>query len=148
MGELTEHYRRLERMYLAAPVNNQLFENNITLKVSKENAELTLKILTKYFHPLNAIHGSIYFKLLDDAAFFAVNSIVEDAIVYTVSFNTHILRPVNSGIIRSIGHLKFKSKSLYVAESTLYDDSNNVVGMGTGNFLKSKIQLTEEIGYV
>jgi len=140
------HFRKLERMYLSAPVNNQLY-NGITITISEQKAELTLKIDEKFFHAANAIHGSVYFKMLDDAAFFAVNSIVKDFFVYTVSFNVQLLRPVSSGTIKSIGELKFKSSNLFIADSTLLDENNKLVGRGSGNFMKSKIELKEEIGY-
>jgi len=140
------HYGRLERMYLSAPVNNQLYRG-ITIAISNEKAELTLKVEEKYFHAANAIHGSIYFKLLDDAAFFAVNSIVKDVFVYTVSLNVQLLRPVSEGIIKSVGELKFKSANLFIADSTLFDENNKLVGRGSGNFMKSKIELSETIGY-
>ena len=146
MNDITTHYRKLERMCLSAPINNQLY-NGIGITISHEKAELTLPIEQKFFHAANAIHGSVYFKLLDDAAFFAVNSIVEDVFVYTVSFNTQLLRPVTKGIIRSVGELKFKSTNLFIADSSLFDENNKLVGRGSGNFMKSKIELKEEIGY-
>ena len=146
MNEQEIHFRKLERMYLSAPVNNQIY-NGITITISDQKAELTLKIDEKYFHAANAIHGSVYFKMLDDAAFFAVNSIVKDVFVYTVSFNIQLLRPVTSGIIKSSGELKFKSSNLFIADSTLLDENNKLVGRGSGNFMKSKIELTQEIGY-
>ena len=140
------HFRKLERMYLSAPLNNHLY-NGITITISEQKAELTLKIDEKFFHAAKAIHGSVYFKMLDDAAFFAVNSIVKDVFVYTVSFNIQLLRPVTSGIIKSIGELKFRSSNLFIADSTLLDENNKLVGRGSGNFMKSKIELTQEIGY-
>ena len=146
MEEQEMHFRKLERMYLSAPVNNQIY-NGITITISDQKAELTLKIEEKFFHAANAIHGSVYFKMLDDAAFFAVNSIVKDVFVYTVSFNVQLLRPVSSGIIKSIGELKFKSSNLFIADSTLLDENNKLVGRGSGNFMKSKIELTQDIGY-
>ena len=146
MEEQDSHYRKLERMYLSAPLNNQIY-NGITIAVSDQKAELTLKIEEKFFHAAHAIHGSVYFKMLDDAAFFAVNSIVKDVFVYTVSFNVQLLRPVTSGIIRSIGELKFKSTNLFIADSTLFDENGKLVGRGSGNFMKSKIELSQEIGY-
>ena len=146
MEEHEIHFRKLERMYLSAPVNNQLY-HGITITISEQRAELTLKIDEKFFHAAKAIHGSVYFKMLDDAAFFAVNSIVKDFFVYTVSFNVQLLRPVSSGIIKSIGELKFKSSNLFIADSTLLDENNKLVGRGSGNFMKSKIELTQEIGY-
>ena len=146
MTAMENHFKNLERMYLSAPVNQQLY-NGITIKISNEKAELTLPVTQRFFHAANAIHGSVYFKMLDDAAFFAVNSIVIDVFVYTVSFNTQLLRPVSAGIIRSTGELKFKSVNLFIADSVLYDENGKLIGKGTGNFMRSKIELSEEIGY-
>ncbi len=146
MTDLENHYRKLERMYLLAPVNTEIY-TGIQLHVGHERAELMLNITSKYHHAAKAMHGSVYFKMLDDAAFFAVNSIVTDVFVYTVSFNIQLLRPVAEGIIKSTGEVKFKSQNLFIADSTLWDENNKVVGRGSGNFMKSRIALTEDIGY-
>ena len=116
-----EHYRKLERMYLNSNVNTKLYETT-EIRIDDEVAEIKLTIDSKYFHALGAIHGSVYFKLLDDAAFFAVNSIVKDAFVLTTSFNINITRPVSKGVITATGKLKFKSRNLFVAESSLVDE--------------------------
>jgi Uncharacterized protein, possibly involved in aromatic compounds catabolism len=146
MNESEQHFRKLERMYLSAPVNTTVY-NGITIIISHERTELSLKIESKFFHAAYAIHGSVYFKMLDDAAFFAVNSIVQDVFVYTVSFNIQLLRPASTGIIRSVGELKFKSTNLFIADSSLFDENNKLIGRGSGNFMRSKIELTEKIGY-
>ena len=133
-------------MYLNANLNQQIYDTT-TCHIYHEGSEIGLTISDKYFHALGSIHGSVYFKLLDDAAFFAVNSIVKDVFVLTTSFNINLIRPVNSGSLRAIGKVKFKSKNLYVAESTLIDDKGREIAFGTGNFAKSKIVLSEDIGY-
>ena len=66
-----DHYRKLERMYLSAPVNDIVYKG-ITIEISDGKAELSLQIDPKFFHAANAIHGSVYFKMLDDAAFIAI----------------------------------------------------------------------------
>ena len=146
MSDAEIHFRKLERMYLSAPINNLLY-GGITIAIFHERTELSLPIDSKFFHAAKAIHGSVYFKMLDDAAFFAVNSMVEDVFVYTVSFNVQLLRPVSEGIIRSIGEVKFKSNNLFIADSSLFDEHNKLVGRGSGSFMKSKIELNEKIGY-
>ena len=141
-----EHFRKLEKMYLSANINTMIFDTT-TIIISEKTAEIGLTISEKYFHALGAIHGSVYFKLLDDAAFFAVNSIVEDAFVLTTSFNINLVRPVTKGKLRSVGTVRFQSPNLYVAESRLYNEEGKEVAFGTGNFAKSKIQLSDVIGY-
>lgn len=141
-----EHYSKLERMYLLANINTALYDTT-KVKIDEGLAQIELEISEKYFHALGAIHGSVYFKLLDDAAFFAVNSIVKDVFVLTTSFNINLIRPVDKGIITAVGKIKFKSRSLFVAESTLYNQDGKEIAFGTGNFAKSKIELSEKIGY-
>ncbi len=90
-----EHYRKLERMYLAAPIN-EFFKPDIT--IGKGTAEITVHVDDRrFFHAANAIHGSVYFKCLDDAAFFAVSSLVEDCFVLTSNFNLYLHAPVSGG---------------------------------------------------
>ncbi|MEA1962276.1 MAG: PaaI family thioesterase [Bacillota bacterium] len=143
---MQEHYRKLERMYLAAPCNSQFYENT-RIKISHEKAEISCEVLPKHFHAAGAMHGSGYFRMLNDAAYFAVNSILTDSCVYTVSFNINLTRPVNQGWIKSIGQLKFKSNRLYIAEAVLYDDKDQVLSFGTGNFMNSGRPLNEKMGY-
>lgn len=142
-----DHYRKLEQMYLNANLNQQFYDTT-TISISQESAEIGLTISEKYFHALGAIHGSVYFGLLDDAAFFAVNSIVPDVFVLTTSFNIHLLRPVNKGIVKAVGKVRFSSKNLWTAESRLFNVAGKEVAFGTGNFARSKVLLSPEIGYL
>jgi uncharacterized protein (TIGR00369 family) len=141
------HYRKIENMYLrGAHINTELYETT-NMVVSEEHAVITLAVSAKYFHAAGAMHGSVYFKLLDDASFFAVQSLVEDFFVLTTTYNIHMLRPVSSGVIRSEGAVQFKSKNLFVAESKLFSPEGKMVAFGSGEFVKSKIALTPDIGY-
>ncbi len=140
------HYNKLEKMYLDANIQQHIFETT-TVKISEGQAEIGLTIAEKYYHALGAIHGSIYFKLLDDAAFFAVNSHVHDVFVLTTSFNINIIRPVSNGTIKAIGKLRFASRNLFIADATLYNQEGKEIAFGTGQFTKSRIALTPDIGY-
>ena len=142
----TIHYEKLERMYMQANVNTMVF-NSTSCNIREGEAEIGLTISEKYFHALGAAHGSVYFKLLDDACFFAVQSLVEDVFVLTTSFNINLIRPVNQGVIKAVGKLKYTSKELFVAEANLYNSEGKEIGFGTGNFTKSRIALSKEIGY-
>lgn len=141
-----DHFDRLAKMYLNANINKYIFDTT-KCQISEGKATISLSISEKFFHSLDAIHGSIYFKLLDDAAFFAVNSVITDVFVLTTSFNINIIKPVNSGLITAIGKIRYKSKNLFVAESKLYNENKQEIAFGTGNFAKSKIGLTDNIGY-
>ena len=140
------HFRKLERMYLAANLNKTYYDTT-TVHIGKGVATIGLTIEEKYFHALGAIHGSVYFKLLDDAAFFAVNSIEPEYFVLTTSFTIQLIRPANSGLLRAEGKLKFQSRNLFVAEASLYNDAGKEIAFGTGNFAKSRMLLADQAGY-
>ncbi len=145
MSGLEEHCRRLERMYHGAPINEQIFRPAI--RVSEGRAEVTVTVRPELHHAAHAVHGSVYFKSLDDAAFFAVNSVVPDVFVLTVSFNVLLLRPIAEGVMTSEGRLVHQSRTLFVAESTLVNSEGKQLGRGSGTFVRSTIPLDEKVGY-
>lgn len=140
-----EHYRKLERMYGRAPIN-QFYDP--TLRVMDGAATLTIPVREAFHHTAGAMHGSVYFKALDDAAFFAANSIVEDVFVLTATFEISFLRPVQSGVIRAEGRVISRDDRRITAESQLFDAQGTCVAEGTGAFALSRIQLNASVGYV
>ncbi|MCA1764152.1 MAG: PaaI family thioesterase [Flavobacteriales bacterium] len=118
-----------------------------SISISEGRAEVSVEIGDDYFHALNAVHGSVYFKLLDDAAFFAVNSIVTEFFVLTTSFNLNLIRPVSSGKLTASGQVRFRSPSLYTAESVLLNENGKEIAFGTGNFALSKVKLSTVDSY-
>lgn len=141
---LADHHRKLERLYATAPINDYF---RPTLRVSEGRAELDLPVRRDFFHAARALHGSVYFKALDDAAFFAVNSVVTDVFVLTVSFNVYLLRPVTAGVLRAEGRLVNASRNLWIAESELRDERGRLVARGSGSFMRSAIALGPDVGY-
>lgn len=139
-----EHYRRLERMYDSAPIN-AFYQP--TIHVSDGMAEVSLAVRPEFHHAAQAMHGSVYFKCLDDASFFAASSLVTDVFVLTVSFNVVLLRPVSAGTITAVGRVVHASKNLLVAEAELMDDQGRTVARGSGTFMKSRIPLGPSVGY-
>ncbi len=139
-----DHFRRLERMYLAAPVN-ELYAPAI--EVTGGAATIRFEVDPGHFHAAGALHGSVYFKGLDDAAYFAVSSVVRDVFVLTASFTVYLTRPVTGGELRAEGRVTSRSKNLYVAESVLYVEPDQQVARGSGTFMRSQLPLSEELKY-
>lgn len=138
------HFRKLERMYAKAPIN-RYYEP--VLRISEGRAELTIAVKPEFFHAANAVHGSVYFKALDDAAFFAANSYVTDVFVLTVSFTVYLTRPISEGEMRATGTVVHRSKNLIVAESVLLDSRGRQIARGSGTFMRSQTPLAPDIGY-
>ncbi len=139
-----EHYRRLERMYRSAPINTYFAP---TLRVRDDRADVSIAVRPEYFHAAHSLHGSVYFKALDDAAFFAVQSVVLDVFVLTVSFNVVLLRPVTGGTITAHGQLVHRSRNLLVAAAELKNESGSLLATGNGTFMRSTASLGPDVGY-
>ena len=78
--------------------------------------------------------------------FWSVNSVVTDYFCLTTSFNIHLIKPASTGKLLAKGNLKFKSKNIFHAESSLYNEDGIEIAFGTGSFCKSKITLDSKIG--
>ena len=141
---MSDHFRKLENMYHAAPVNSFYLPK---LEVGDGRAVISMEVDPGLFHAAGALHGSVYFKGLDDAAFFAVNSLVDDVFVLTASFNVFLLRPVTEGTLRAEGIVTSRSKNLFVADAVLYVDGDRQVARGSGSFMRSRIRLEEVESY-
>jgi acyl-coenzyme A thioesterase PaaI-like protein len=84
-------------MYYAAPVNGLINKHNIKFDAKGDTTLEGFVVEEKHCHTAGSLHGSCYFKLLDDAAFFASQARVRDFFVLTSAFNTVFMRPVGPG---------------------------------------------------
>ncbi len=139
-----QHYRQLETMYRSAPVND-IYQAEI--EIAEGQASIEIEVSEKYHHSAGAAHGSVYFKMLDDAAFFAANSYETDVFLLTTSFTTYLTRPVSTGVLRAIGKVVNKNRSQFISEAVLYNDSGKEIGRGNGIFIRSKVLLENTKGY-
>lgn len=140
-----EHFRKLERMYHAAPCNDAI---EPTLSIEESGAaELRIGVDESDHHAGGAVHGSYYFKALDDATFFAANSIVEDVFVLTTDFHLQLTRPVSEGKLVATAEVVNDHPKQLIADGVLRDSTGNQLARGTGTFLKSEIELGPDVGY-
>lgn len=139
-----QHYRGLERLYLSAPCN-EYYRPKLT--ITRGEACLQIDIRPEFFHAAGATHGSVYFKAMDDAGFFAVNSLVREVFVLTVSFNIQLLRPISDGSMTAVGKAHFSSRNLYAADTLLRDDRGREIGRGSGLYVPSRIRLADLPAY-
>lgn len=139
-----KHYRALEDMYKSAPIN-EIFPPDVA--ISEGEAEISMEVKPDYFHAAGAMHGSVYFKLLDDSAFFAAASMEEEVFVLTTSFTTYLTRPVSDGRVRAVGKVVNANKSQFIAESVLYDGEGREIARGNGIFVRSKNKLADIASY-
>lgn len=139
------HWRALEGLYASAPINHKF---RSALQITGEGlARIVFDVEPDCFHAAGAAHGTIYFKMLDDAAFYAANTLVTDRFLLTTSFNMHFSKPIRGGRIVAEGHWVSGRRRVLVAESRLVDEEGEEVGRGTGTFMRSRIALSGLAGY-
>lgn len=139
------HYRALESLYAAAPIND-LFKSR--LEISREGeARIHFEIEPSHYHAAGAAHGTTYFKMLDDAAFYAANSLVNDFFLLTTAFNLLLTRPLKAGPIIAEGRWVNGRRRVLVADARLIDAEGEEVARGTGTFMRSRIPLAKLPGY-
>ncbi|MGS1016050.1 PaaI family thioesterase [Allosphingosinicella humi] len=139
------HFRALESLYRSAPVN-RLFES--TLEIVEEGfARIRFMVDERVHHAAGAAHGTIYFKMMDDAAFYACNSLVTDRFLLTTAFNLLFTRPLKAGPVIAEGRWASGRRRVYVADARLIDASGEEAARGTGTFMRSHIPLTSLPGY-
>ena len=139
------HYRALERLYASAPVN-ALFRSRLEIP-AEGRSRIVFEVDSRVHHAAGAAHGTIYFKMLDDAAFYAANSLVTDRFLLTTAFNLHFTAPVRSGTVVAEGHWVSGRRRVFVAEARLVDMDGEEIGRGTGTFMRSHIALSGLPGY-
>ncbi|MBX9816027.1 MAG: PaaI family thioesterase [Sphingomonas sp.] len=139
------HYRALESLYAAAPIN-QLFES--VLEITGPGASrIRFQVDPRFFHAGGAAHGTSYFKMLDDAAFYAANTLVTDRFLLTTQFNLLFTRPMGAGPAVAEGRWVSGQRRVLIAEARLIDAGGEEVARGTGTFMRSRIALAGLSGY-
>ena len=140
------HFLALESLYAAAPIN-RLFTSRLEI-VEEGFARITFDIDARLHHAAGAAHGTTYFKMLDDAAFYAANSLVTDRFLLTTAFNLLFTRPIVEGRVTAEGRWVSGRRRVLVADARLIGPDGEEAARGTGTFMRSRIPLSSLKGYV
>ena len=144
-GGRTAHFRALESLYRSAPIN-RLFES--TLEIAEPGfARIRFDVEEGFHHAAAAAHGTLYFKMMDDAAFYACNSMVSDRFLLTTAFNLVFTRPMKSGPVVAEGRWISGRRRVFVGEARLVMPDGEETARGTGTFMRSHIPLSGLPGY-
>jgi uncharacterized protein (TIGR00369 family) len=139
------HFRKLHNMYMHGPIN-RFYSPELCITSGK--SEIAITVREDFQHSAGSIHGSVFFKLLDDSAYFAASSVIPYRMIVTASFNLYFIKPVCCGIIRGRGELVHRASRLIISESRVVDERNRVLAQGCGTFMETDIMLDEKVGYM
>jgi acyl-coenzyme A thioesterase PaaI-like protein len=141
---LQDHLKKLENLYYTAPINEGL---NTTISISENISTIEQFIVQSQCHAGQFAHGSVIFKLLDDAAYFAAASSQKEFFLVTASYEIKFRKPAPVGYYKAIGELIDSSGRLLKAESKVIDVNDQIIAKGKGLFSPTKQQLLHLKGY-
>jgi len=144
-GGEAAHFRALESLYRAAAIN-ALFDSRIEI-AEPGLARIRFEVAPDTFHAAGAAHGTLYFKMMDDAAFYACNSMVSDRFLLTTAFNLVFTRPLKAGPVIAEGRWVSGRRRVFVGEARLILPDGEEAARGTGTFMRSHIPLSSLSGY-
>jgi len=139
------HFDRLVSLYRAASINS-LFRSQVEIPAPGV-ARISFEIGPEHLHAAGAAHGTVYFKMMDDAAFYACNSMVSDRFLLTTAFNLVFTRPLPLGPVVAEGRWISGKRRVFVGEARLLLPDGEEAARGTGTFMRSHIALSGLAGY-
>ena len=138
-----EHFENMKKMYVKREVNSR-FRPRVF--IASGMAEVEIPVDPEHFHSGESVHGSVYFKIMDDSAFFAANSLEKTFFILTSTFNTYITHPVSTGSLKSVARVVSQAGSQFIVEAVCYNE-NKEVARGNGMFIRTKRLLSGVADY-
>lgn len=135
-----EHFRKLEKVYKAGAINRPLKQK---IEVQQDRCIISHEVDPAYFHAGDALHGAMYFKLLDDSSYFACASREKEFFIVTINYKVELLRPVTQEKLRAEGTCTGEEQGKYFGKSVLYNEAGKVVARGSGEFVRSAKKLSD-----
>lgn len=140
--QLLIHTNRLSQMYGKSPIHQNCFLH-AKLEFETDLARIILPEAERYHHAGGGVHGSVFFKLLDDAAYFSAQKTESTFFLLTQSFQIRFLRPGKSGILKAEGRIRHQGKDHWICESRVFDEKGRELAYGEGQFVRSALKLEE-----
>jgi uncharacterized protein (TIGR00369 family) len=137
-----DHHRRLERIYHAAPTNRLTPAHMV---VGHGEARLVMELGEEHRQAVGGLHGMVAFKVLDETAFYAANSLVDDVFLATSDMTVHFTAGARAeaGELRAEATVVSAGRSAYVVDAVAWTagDEPTVVARATGTFVRTKAPL-------
>ena len=138
------HFQCLIGLYRAAPING-FYQPEMQLE--ERIARIEIETKEKMHHTLGFIHGSVYFKMLDDAAYFAAQTTEREHFLLTSDFRIDLIRPFQLGRIVATGTVQHVGKKDILAHSELRCSKGKLLATGVGKFTRSTWLLAKQEAY-
>lgn len=135
------HLERLERQYLAAPYIQYLDPG---ISIVEGETDIVVPLRMELQDPSGRLRSSVCIEVMNDAATYAVYSLVGSGEVHTASFSVSLTGACPSGDLLARGCFVGMSGSRYLAESILVDSEGREIGRAEGAFVLSYTTVLRE----
>lgn len=135
------HLEVLERQYLTGPHIQSLDPG---ISIAEGEADILVPLRKELQDPSGRLRSSICINVMNDAATYAVSSLVGRGGTHTESFNVSLTDTVPSGDLLARGCFVGMSGSRYLAESILVDSEGREIGRADGVFILSQTTVLGE----
>jgi uncharacterized protein (TIGR00369 family) len=93
-------------------------------------AEIRIPITEKLLNASGAVHGGVYYFLVELGASVAFSSAHEDTFYVTSDINVSVLRPAFTGTLITRANLIKSGKRLAFVETKIYDEQDQMLAIG------------------
>ena len=135
-----DYYKTLKECYENAPIN-KFYQPTAT--IADGIAEIRMPLKEDFYHYGNYQHGSVYFKMCDDAGYFAAQSQEFEKFIVTASYNIYFLKPIKLGQMVAKGSILNKTKTQFICETVIFNDNKDIIARGSGVFVRSSRPLEQ-----
>lgn len=109
------------------------------MTISNGTADLTMSLGTEYEQALGSVHGMIFFKVVDETAFYAAQSLVPDVWLTTASVHMNITGPLSSGsTVAAHAQVLHQTRSSFIVESRVTNAAGDLVAQATVTMVRTK----------
>ena len=131
---LVDSFEEMREIYENSPFNNYL---GIKLEKFEEGSvTYTLKTTQSHLNVNQAIHGGVFFSLLDSVTGATIRSVIKQPIV-TVNMSIHYFAPAKNGeLLTASAKIIQQGNSIVTAEASIVDSVGNVLAKSIGTFKK------------
>jgi uncharacterized protein (TIGR00369 family) len=143
---MPSHFQHLERMYLAAPIHRHTI-TGVSIDIREAQCQITCPVGEKYHHAAGGMYGAIFFKMLDDAAYFAAASTEREFFLVTAHFELDFYRPFAHGLIKSVGKIDEITNDGIIASASLFNEQGKILASGSGRFVRARTRLCDVAAY-
>jgi uncharacterized protein (TIGR00369 family) len=129
-----DSFEEMREIYENSPFNNYL---GIKLEKFEEGAIVyTLNITQSHLNVNQAVHGGVFFSLLDSVTGATIRSVIKQPIV-TVNMSIHYFAPAQHGeTLTASAKVIQQGNSIVTAEGIITDSVGNVLAKSIGTFKK------------